>query len=148
MALWLRFSKGYFEIAKFHETYHNQKHYDIIQNISSYEHGKSYMKLILVQLLGLAPSHYRNQRWRNFKTLSWRPNTLHFADNIFKIIFLNDNWCIFIQISLKYVSGCPINNDPALVQTMVRCQRGDKPLSKHMFGNCCVDWVYDCWYVL
>ena len=41
------------------------------------------------------------------------------ADNIFKCIFLNENYIIPIQISLKFVPRCPIDNKPALVQVMV-----------------------------
>ena len=37
-----------------------------------------------------------------------------FADDIFKLIFLNKNCCILIKISLKFVSKGPINNIPAL----------------------------------
>ena len=45
-------------------------------------------------------------------------NGRHFADDIFKCIFLNEKLCILIRISLKFVSMCPINNIPALVQIM------------------------------
>ena len=37
------------------------------------------------------------------------------ADDIFKSIFLNENDRISIQISLKFVAQCPINNNQALV---------------------------------
>ena len=39
-------------------------------------------------------------------------NGRHLADNIFRCIFLNENICILIKISLKLV---PIDNNPALV---------------------------------
>ena len=45
-------------------------------------------------------------------------NGRHFADDIFKCIFLNENLCILIQISLKFVSKGPIDNKWALVQVM------------------------------
>ena len=43
---------------------------------------------------------------------TWRPkqNGRHFADDIFKRIFLNENCCIVIKISLKFVPKCPINH--------------------------------------
>ena len=41
------------------------------------------------------------------------------ADDIFKCIFLNEKDKILIQISLKLVSGGPIDNKPALVQVTV-----------------------------
>ena len=48
-------------------------------------------------------------------TLRPRQNGLHFADDIFKRIFLNENIWIPIKISLKFVSKGSINNIPALV---------------------------------
>ena len=38
-----------------------------------------------------------------------------FSDDIFRCIFINDKFCISIEISLMYVPKCPINNNPALV---------------------------------
>ena len=40
---------------------------------------------------------------------------LHFADDIFRCIFMNEKFCILIKISMKFVPGGPIGNDPALV---------------------------------
>ena len=51
-------------------------------------------------------------------TLRPRLNGRHFADNIFKCIFLNENISIAIKISLKFVPKGSINNIPALVQIM------------------------------
>ena len=56
----------------------------------------------------------------------------HFADDIFKCIFLNENICIPIKISLKFVPGGPIGNIQALVQIMAWRRPGDKPLSEPM----------------
>ena len=42
-------------------------------------------------------------------------NGRHFADDIFKYIFLNENVWIQIKISLKYVPSGPINKIPAFV---------------------------------
>ena len=53
---------------------------------------------------------------RPINTLSPRQNGRHFADDIFKCIFLNKNIWIPIKISLKFVPKGPINNIPALVQ--------------------------------
>ena len=41
-----------------------------------------------------------------------------FADNTFKLIFLNENVRIFIKILLTFVPKSLINNIPALVQIM------------------------------
>ena len=64
----------------------------------------------------------------NFNTLRPRQNGRHFADDIFKCIFLNEIAWIPIKISLKCVPQGPINNIPALVQIMDWCRPGDKPL--------------------
>ena len=54
------------------------------------------------------------------------------ADNIFKLIFLNENDRILIKISLKLVPKGPIDNKPALVQVMAWRRTGDRPLPEPM----------------
>ena len=54
------------------------------------------------------------------------------ADDLFKCIFLNENDRIQIQISLKCVARCPVDNKPALVQVMAWRRIGDKPLLELM----------------
>ena len=49
-------------------------------------------------------------------TLRPRQDGRHFADDIFKCIFLNENAWISIKISLRFVPKGPINKIPALVQ--------------------------------
>ena len=68
-------------------------------------------------------------------TLRPRQNGRHFADDIFKRNFLNENIWITIKISLKFVPKGPINNIPALVQIMAWRRSGDKPLSEPMMIN-------------
>ena len=70
-----------------------------------------------------------------FNTLRPRQNGRHFADDIFKCIFLNENVWISIKISLKFVPKGPINNIPALVQIMAWHCPGNKPLSEAMVVN-------------
>ena len=65
-------------------------------------------------------------------TLRPRQNGRHFADDIFKRIFLNENVWIPNRISLKLVPSGQTNNIPALVQTMAWRRPGDKPLSGPM----------------
>ena len=65
-------------------------------------------------------------------TLRLRQNGRHFADDIFKCIFLNENVWITVKISLKFVPKAAINNIPALVQIMAWRRSGDKPLSEPM----------------
>ena len=63
-------------------------------------------------------------------TLRPRQDGRHFADDIFTCIFFNENCCILIKFSLKYVRKGPIDNNPALVQIMAWRRPGDKPLSE------------------
>ena len=64
------------------------------------------------------------------KSLRPRQNGHHFANDIFNHISLNENVCIPINISTKFVPTGPINNIPALVQIMAWRRPGDKPLSE------------------
>ena len=48
-----------------------------------------------------------------------------FADDTFKWIFVNENGRISIKLSLKFVPKSPINNTPALVQTMAWRRPGE-----------------------
>ena len=88
---------------------------------------------------------------QQFNTLRPRQNGRHFADDIFKCIFLNENVWISIKISLKFVPKGRINNIPSLVQIMVWRRPGDKPLSEPMMvslpTHICVtrpQWVNKC----
>ena len=54
-----------------------------------------------------------------------RQNGRQFPDDNFKCIFLNENILISIKISLKFAPKGPINNIPALVETMTRRRPGD-----------------------
>ena len=40
---------------------------------------------------------------------------IYFADNFYTCIFVNEKFCILIEISLKVVPKGLINNNPALV---------------------------------
>ena len=59
----------------------------------------------------------------------------HFADDIFKCVFLTENVWISMTISLKFVPRRSINNMPALVQIMAWRRLGDKPLSEPMMAR-------------
>ena len=71
----------------------------------------------------------------SINTLRPRQNGRHFADDIFKCIFLNENAGISLKISLKFVPKIWINNIQALVQIMAWRRPGDKPLSEPMMDN-------------
>ena len=75
-----------------------------------------------------------HQLWKEpeYNTLRSRRNRHHFADDIFKCIFLNENVSISIKISLKFIPNNPINNIPALGQIMAWRWPRDKPLSEPM----------------
>ena len=55
----------------------------------------------------------------DFNTLRLRQNGRHFEDNIFECIYFNENICISIKISLKFVPRGLIDNKVTLVQIMV-----------------------------
>ena len=55
-----------------------------------------------------------------------------FAGDIVKDMFVNEKFCISIQISLKFVRKGPISHTQALVQVMAWWQIGDKPLPEPM----------------
>ena len=76
-----------------------------------------------------------NSLGADINTLRTRQNGRHFADDIFKRIFFNENVGISIKISLKFVPKGPINNIPALVQIMAWRRTGDKPLSEPMMAQ-------------
>ena len=64
-----------------------------------------------------------------------RQKRRHFADDIFKCNFLNENVWVPIKNSLKFVPQGPINNIPALVPIMALRRRGDKPFSEPMMTH-------------
>ena len=72
------------------------------------------------------------QSYTRFNTLRPRQSERHFADDIFMCIFFNENCCILIKFSLKYVRKGPIDNNPSLVQIMAWRRSDDKPLSEPM----------------
>ena len=80
----------------------------------------------------------------NINTLRLRQNGCHFADDIFKHIFLSENIRIWSKIPLKFVPTGTVNNISALVQIMAWRRSGDKPLSEPMLvslrTHICVAW--------
>ena len=85
-------------------------------------------------------------------TLRPKRNRRHFADAIFKSIFLNENVWSSIKISLKFVPKGLINKIPALVQIMAGPRPGDKPLSEAMMVrlqmHICITWPWlDYWCI-
>ena len=73
-----------------------------------------------------------NGAYHVVNTLRLRQDESHFADDIFKCIFLNENLWFTINISLKFVPKHLFNNISALVQIMAWRRWGDKSLSVPM----------------
>ena len=71
----------------------------------------------------------------SFNSFPLGQNGCHFADDIFKFIFLTENVWISINISVKFVPQGQINNIPVLVQIIAWRRLGDKPLSEQMMAN-------------
>ena len=101
------------------------------------ENWKAYYDL--VQLIEIM-RNYQNaccSSWLNseiFEILSYFnwfhsvQNGLHFADDIFIYIFMNEKLCISIQFLLKFIPEGLIDNMSALVKVMAWHRTGDKPL--------------------
>ena len=68
----------------------------------------------------------------DINTLRQRQNGRHFADAIFRCIFVYEKFWILIKISLEFVPKGPIDNNSTLVQVMAWRQTGDKPLPEPM----------------
>ena len=64
-------------------------------------------------------ARYHLHNFYSVNTLRPKQNGQHFADDIFKRIFFNENVWILIKISLKYVPQGPINKIPALFQKII-----------------------------
>ena len=79
-----------------------------------------------------SPSPDPNAGLANLKLNTSRPrqNGHHFADDIFKCVFLNENIWISINISLNLIPKGQINNIPLTVQIMAWRRPGDKPVSE------------------
>ena len=86
----------------------------------------------MLKLSVLVWTVWRWEAWLHFNTSRPRQNGRHFADDIFKCIFLDENARISLKISLTFVPKVRINNIPALVQIMAWRRPGDKPLSEPM----------------
>ena len=81
------------------------------------------------------PTHICVTRPQWVNTFRLRQKSHQFSDNIFKLIFWNENLWISFKISLKFVPKGPVNNIPALVQIMAWCRPGNKPLSELMMDR-------------
>ena len=69
----------------------------------------------------------------SINTLRLRQNGCHFTDDVFKCIFLNENFQIVNNMSLKCVPQGLIDNI-SLVLVLGWCQSGNKPLYEPMMA--------------
>ena len=127
---------------------HDSEAYDVFKNLLAF-----CFLLAVLDIMGERKDVCFCQQVLN--TLRLRENGRHFADDIFKCIFFNENVWIPIKISLKFVPKGPINNIPALVQIMAWHRPGDKPLSEptmvSLLTHICVtrpQWVKTCYLPL
>ena len=63
-----------------------------------------------------------------FNSSPLEQNGRHFADDVFKYIFVNEKFCIVSQISLEFVPCGPIVKNSALVQVMAWRRTGNNSL--------------------
>ena len=68
-------------------------------------------------------------------TLRPRQNGSHFADDLFKCSFFNENVWNTIKISITFIPKGPNYNIPSLVQILAWRRTGDKPLSEPMMAR-------------
>ena len=59
--------------------------------------------------------------------------TWHFADAIFKVIFLKEHLCIFFQILLKFDPMGPIDNEAELGYVVVGAKQAASNYLSHWF---------------
>ena len=89
--------------------------------------------------------------WSELNTLRPRPNGQHFAYDIFKCIFFNENVWIWIKISPMFVPKGQISKIRALLQIMAWCRPGGKPLSEpiiiRLSTHICVTRSTMNWYI-
>ena len=90
------------------------------------------MLLPLYEIQAPPGSTYQAYTGVGFNSAPPRQNGYHFADDIFRCIFVYEKFRIFIQISLKFVRKGLIDNKAALVQVMAWRWTGDKPLPEPM----------------
>ena len=68
----------------------------------------------------------------SFNTLVPEQNGLHFVDDTFKCIFMNENFCTLIQFSLRFVPNDAIDSMSVLFQVMTWYQKTTSPWWRHL----------------
>ena len=117
------------KISKFHQFWYIQHSLNFASNMEA-PYTNCRTKWFFTLVTSVMTSQWDGNL--TFNTLRPRQTGCHFADDVFKGIFLNENVWILLQISLKFVPKGPIDNIPSLVQIMAWRRPGDKPLSEPM----------------
>ena len=93
-------------------------------------HGSKIGLLFIVAAYHVILCHQLNKSIYFYLFNSFFPgqNGRYFSEDIFKCIFMNENFCILIQISLTFVPNGLIDNSRALVQLLAGRQTYEKPL--------------------
>ena len=125
------FPKSAQELSDLHYKMHNTviQAFWLNENLKSnlFNHNTPKTLLLRFSCTNDSPSPKLNRTLKqgmdaSFNTMRPRQIGRHFADDIFKWIFLNENVWILIKISLKFAPKGPINNSPSLVQLMAWCR--------------------------
>ena len=77
-------------------------------------------------------AHVMSLWWLTLTHLPLDKMAVIFTDDIFKLIFMNENDIILIQISLRFVPRSLIDNNPSLVRVMAWRRTGNNPLPEPM----------------
>ena len=105
-----------------------------------------HLSYVVDALLGAVAVYLVNMILCVVNILRPRQNGRHFADGIFKCIFLNENVWISLKISLESVAKVRISNILSLVQIMVWRRPGDKPLSEPKMVILLRHICHNCWW--
>ena len=105
---------------------HHSAHYDVTNEYRNFCHGSAVIEafhwfffvMIRYQISGVVitgkPGCYCLCQ-ENFNSSPPGQNGCHFADDVFRCIFVNEKFGILIKISLKFVPKGPIHNNQASV---------------------------------
>ena len=80
----------------------------------------------------LPSSHSRHMTVLHILHMYWGLNQTTFCRQHMQMHYFHENICILIEIELIFALKGGIDNKSSLVQVMVQCQTGDKPLHKLM----------------
>ena len=92
-------------------------------------------------------SSVRYQVIDSFSTLRPRQNASHFADDVFKRIFLNENCFILILISLKLIPRGPINKKQIMPWRLAIIWTNYSTGYRSIYATFGLSELIQCWFV-